>query len=181
MTKALPLCVDLDGTLVQSNTQWLAFCAFWSHRKWAAVQTAWDYMTRSRASAVTRLGQRYVLSAAQLPYNEPFLSELRKFKRQGVELFLATGASEAIAYAVAKHVSVFQGVFSSTDAVHLVGSAKAEALVAAFGERGFAYAGNSFQDIAVWRVAASIVVVQPEAGLLEELSRLGLQPDKVYP
>ena len=75
---------------------------------------------------------------------------------------------------------LFEKVFSSTPNVHLVGQAKSEALVAAFGREGFAYAGNSFTDIAVWKNAGSVIVVNPDAGLLETLPTLGLVPDFVY-
>lgn len=181
MKTPLPLCVDLDGTLVKHDTQWLAFCDFWSKRQMMdTAETVFDYLVRPRASAVSRLGKRQAIDPKHLPFNTPFVQDLRAFRNKGVRLFLATGASEAIAHTVANHLGLFEKVFSSTPNVHLVGQAKSEALVAAFGREGFAYAGNSFTDIAVWKNAGSVIVVNPDAGLLETLPTLGLVPDFVY-
>jgi 4-hydroxybenzoate polyprenyltransferase len=50
-------------------------------------------------------------------------------------------------------------IYASDGAVNLKGAAKARALVADMGERGFDYAGNSATDLAVWQHAENALVV----------------------
>ena len=48
---------------------------------------------------------------------------------------------------------------SSTKEVNLTGTRKANALVVAFGEKGFDYVGNSSPDLHVWRKANAAITV----------------------
>ena len=70
---------------------------------------------------------------------------------------------------MAGHVGLFSDVMASDSAFNLRGEKKAEALVSRFGDRGFAYAGNSKHDLPVWEKAGEVIVVNPERGLLNKV------------
>ncbi|WP_157967141.1 hypothetical protein [Elioraea thermophila] len=76
---------------------------------------------------------------------------------------LATAANERVAHAIADHLGLFDEVIASGTEHNLEGSAKAAAVVARFGERGFSYAGDSAAGAAVWRQAGAAVLVGPAA------------------
>jgi hypothetical protein len=91
---------------------------------------------------------------------------------------LVTAADRSIAEAVAAHLGLFDAIIASEHGRNLSGGAKVGALVARFGEEGFAYAGNDKTDLAIWRKAASAVVVNGSASLAQAAA--GLVPVEIH-
>jgi len=81
--------------------------------------------------------------------------------QQGQTLVLATGADLKVAEKVAQHLRVLHHVVASYGEESCVGSKKAQRLCQMFGAENFAYAGNSWVDVAVWRHARKIVLPFP--------------------
>lgn len=154
--RALPLCVDLDGTLVRSDTLVESLCEL---APTAAIVTLAPALLRGKAAFKQEVAAQTRIDPRLLPYNEPLLAWLREQKAAGRMLVLATATNRAVAEGIARHVGLFDDVVASDDRHNLKGPAKAQALVERFGERGFAYAGNDASDLAVWRWAGSAVVV----------------------
>ncbi len=103
--------------------------------------------------------QAAALDPALLPYNEWLVAYLREQKAVGRRLVLATAADMSMARAVADHLGLFDEVIASNGADNLKGAAKAAALVRRFGAKGFAYAGDSRADLAVWAAARRGITV----------------------
>jgi hypothetical protein len=158
---ALPLCVDLDGTLVRSDTLLEGFCAFATDpRVFGALLRLRD----GRAAFKQAVAAGVRLDPALLPYNETLLAYLRPQRAAGRALFLATAADQRVAQSIAAHLGIFDGVIASDGSSNLKGAAKARALTERFGERGFVYAGNARSDLAIWQQAAAVILVNaPDA------------------
>ena len=156
-TGRLPLVVDLDGTLVRTDT--LAEAVIAVALRLRLGPALWLLLTRGRAAFKRRISEQAPPAAALLPYNEPLLAWLRAEKDSGRRLVLATAADSTVAGAVASHLGLFDDVIASDGSMNLKGAAKADALTERFGARGFVYAGDSRADVAVWRAAAGAVVV----------------------
>ncbi|MDE2006714.1 MAG: UbiA family prenyltransferase [Rhodospirillales bacterium] len=154
---ALPLAVDLDGTLVRGDT--LAEAALGAVARGAAPTAALALLREGRAGFKRRLAASAPPQAALLPYNETLLAYLRRQKEAGRRLILATAADRAVAEAVAAELGLFDEVIASDGHTNLKGAAKAEALAARFGPGGFAYAGDSRADLPVWERAGAAVLV----------------------
>jgi 4-hydroxybenzoate polyprenyltransferase len=153
----LPLCVDMDGTLLRTDTLLEALVAILASSQ---VFTALPrLLVGSRAALKQRVGELHTLNPALLPYNQELLAYLRQQKAAGRTLVLATAADIGVAQAVANHVGLFDEVIASDGTRNLKGEAKAEALVERFGPGGFVYAGNDGADAAPWAAAAQIVIV----------------------
>jgi hypothetical protein len=101
----------------------------------------------------------------------PLLAYLREQKASGRKLVLATASDESVAYAVAEFLDLFDEVIASDGEHNLKGEAKARALVARFGLKGFSYVGNDSSDVAVWKVARSAVVVNASRAVDHEVGR----------
>ncbi|HEU4549695.1 MAG TPA: UbiA family prenyltransferase [Rhizomicrobium sp.] len=154
---ALPLCVDLDGTLTYSDTLMEGLA---SHpRNGSLVRAFVTLLSRGRAAFKQRIAAGAPFDPGLLPYNEALLDYLAKERRGGRYLVLATAANRNIAAGVADHLGLFDEIVASDETRNLKGSAKAAALCARFGVRGFAYAGNDNSDLAVWKVAGSAILV----------------------
>lgn len=153
----LPLCVDLDGTLINSDTLAEGVVGLGADLRLAGALL--KLPVSGRAGFKHAVAQAHHLDPHLLPYNETLLDYLHAQKAAGRYLVLATAANVAIAEAVAGYLGIFDEVIASDDTHNLKGAAKAQALCERFGEQGFAYAGDSASDLAVWRLAGAAVVV----------------------
>jgi 4-hydroxybenzoate polyprenyltransferase/phosphoserine phosphatase len=168
--KKCPLCVDLDGTLVRTDTLLellLAVRPEW--RSMTALVRAWGV---GRAAFKAKAAAMAKLEPSLLPYDEPLLDYLRAEKAKGRYLVLATGSDIAVARSVAEHLGVFDEVIASDGARNLKGEAKARALTARFGETGFCYAGNDASDLEVWKTARAAVIVNASRTVADQASQM---------
>jgi phosphoserine phosphatase len=157
MSEKPPLFVDLDGTLVRTDTT--VACLFAMIDRPLRLGCGLFAMRQGKAAMKQKLAAAAALEPARLPYNEQLVSLLRREAAAGRSLVLATGADRLIAAAVADHLGVFDAVLASDGAVNLTGRAKLEAIRRMIGDRPFAYAGNERKDLAIWRQAESAILV----------------------
>ena len=77
----LPLCVDLDGTLVAGDTLYESLiCAL---RRWDTAPKIIGWLARGRAYLKARLAGIGPIDPAVLPYNRPLLAYLRSERQRG--------------------------------------------------------------------------------------------------
>ena len=167
----LPLCVDLDGTLVLTDTLHEALAL--GARKPLSLLRAILRLRDGKAPFKEEVYRQAELNAATLPYNEELLAYLRTERARGRKLFLVTAADRRVADAVADHLGVFAGVISSDGVRNLRGAEKARVLTERFGEGGYAYAGNDETDLHAWKSAGSILVVHAPRGLARRAAAMG--------
>lgn len=152
-----PLCVDLDGTLV--NTDTLIESALMLAKKnplYLFAMLIW--LLSGKANLKEQIASRTVLDVTNLPYNQPFLTWLLQQRQLGRNLVLVTAANHRIAAAVGNHLQVFSKSIASTTQ-NLSASRKRDALEQAYGKGGYDYAGNSVDDLKVWSGCRRAVLV----------------------
>jgi 4-hydroxybenzoate polyprenyltransferase/phosphoserine phosphatase len=166
----LPLCVDLDGTLIHTDSLAEAVLSACGDVRLALAAARLPLAGRAAfKQEVARLSR---VEIRLLPYNEELVAYLQGQKAAGRRIVLATAADRAIAEAVAAHLGVFDEVIASDGDQNLKGPRKAEALCARFGERGFVYAGDDVADLAVWKRAAGAILVNTTPGLARRAERI---------
>jgi 4-hydroxybenzoate polyprenyltransferase len=153
----LPLCVDLDGTLIQTDT--LVESLVELMRQWRVVISLPYWLLGGKARLKRELAERARLDYAHLPYRSELVTYLREQKSRGRYIVLATAANQSIADGVAAHLGIFDEILASNETINLRGETKARALCSRFGERQFSYAGNAHSDLPVWRAAGAAVLV----------------------
>jgi 4-hydroxybenzoate polyprenyltransferase len=157
-----PLCVDLDGTLIKSDSLFDAFCEL-VRKNPLVVWRVPLWLMAGRARLKIEIARRAPLDAARLPYNLPLLRYLQAQRREGRLLYLATGADAGLAERVAAHLGIFQGVLGTEGKINLTKTRKLVRLKERFGE--FDYVGNSHADVAVLAGAREALVANPTLGL----------------
>src|SRR5262249_14195241 len=140
IAQAVPLCVDLDGTLVATNILHESLIAVAGNLTVLASILSW--LVAGKAVLKRELARCAPLEPTLLPYNQPLLDYLRKEKDRGRYLVLATAADRGIAEAINEHLGLFDEIIASDGMRNLRSGAKARALVDRFGKQGFAYAGS---------------------------------------
>ena len=170
--KPVPLCVDLDGTLIKTDVLWESLMLLLRRNPLYLLALPF-WLLRGRAFLKKQIAARTDLNPAALPYHQGFLEYLRNEHRQGRPLILTTAADSHLAQRVASHVGLFNEVVASNGETNLRGANKGRKLVERFGRRGFDYAGNSSVDLPVWQEARAAVVVNADERLEEKARRLG--------
>jgi 4-hydroxybenzoate polyprenyltransferase len=168
-----PLCVDLDGTLVQTDMLVENFVA--SLRDWKTLLRIPFWLAAGKARLKSELAKRAKIDPATLPYCKELIDYLREQKSRGRYLVLSTAADRLSAESIASHLGCFDEILASDSMVNLSGKTKADALSVRFGERQFSYAGNERSDLAVWRSASESVLVNVSASV----SRAALRTTKL--
>ncbi|WP_063571880.1 MULTISPECIES: UbiA family prenyltransferase [Luteibacter] len=154
----MPVCVDLDGTLIHSDLLIESALSLIASKPWMVfAMLAW--LLRGKAHLKHEIARRVTLDASSLPYNEPLIAWLRE---QGADrkIILCTASDRVLAERVAEHVGVFDEVLASDGERNLAGTRKGAVLVERFGERGFDYVGNATVDLQVWKHAHAAIVVE---------------------
>ena len=156
---ALPLAVDLDGTLVRADTLHEGFVAYvrGDPLGWRPLGRA---LGQGKAAFKREVHGRVGFDPRLLPYNEELLDYLRAEKAAGRTIGLFTAADQSIADAIAAHLGLFDVVRGSDGATNLAGARKTAAIVEEFGDR-FAYAGNAAADLPIFERAERVILAGP--------------------
>ena len=154
------LCVDLDGTLVKSDTFVDSLMALARRSPVAFLQTPL-WALKGKANFKARISALVTLDVEHLPYNQPLLAWLQEEHAAGRKLYLATGADRALANKIADHLGIFHGVLASEGGVNLTGNNKLRRLQQRFAADGFDYIGNAMPDVPVLQGAHQAMVANP--------------------
>lgn len=160
-----PLCVSLEGALLRADPLFESLLLAIKRFPWLLLLAPY-WLLRGKTHLQRRLAERVIPDATTLPYRERVLEFLRREKAAGRMLVLV-GSEGRITRSVADHLGLFDCVVAGDAAVDCNGMGKLAAIRERFGRRGFAYLGQSSEDLAIWKVAAEAYVAAPSRGLVE--------------
>jgi len=178
MTSAIPLAVDLDGTLVRSDTLHDGALRALREHPFALLQLPL-WLLQGKAVVKQQLAALSQFDPATLPYHQPLIEWLTIQRSQGRKLVLCTAADQHVAIAIADHLGIFDEVLASDGSTNLGGRSKAEALERRFGIGGFDYAGNAAVDLHVWQRARKAVVVNASSEVKRKAQTVA-QVDQIF-
>lgn len=156
---AVPLCVDLDGTLVRSDTLWETILQLAKNRPAKLLRLLPAYFRGGRSAFKSAAVDALVIDPATLPYHDDVIAEIGRARAAGRPVLLVTGANERLAHAVAEHTGLFDGVIGSRLGSNNTGQDKADELSRRYGLRRFDYFGNSHADLKVWAQSHAALVI----------------------
>lgn len=158
MTDIKPLVLDVDGTFLKTDMLWECFWAGLGRDPIATLKCCFGTLGQ-RATLKEGLARIAGIRTDLLPVNPEVADLALQSRVAGREVVLASGSDESLVRRLAGEYGLSERVFASDGRTNLTGRAKAAALVAAFGERGFDYAGNGAVDMAVWEHAENALVI----------------------
>ncbi len=167
--KLLPICIDLDGTLVRTDVLVESALALLKRNPlYLFVLPFW--LLRGKAHLKQEIAQHVSFDPTVLPY-DPRVVDIVRAETGCRSVVLCTAADRDLANKVAAYLGGFSDVMASDGLHNLSGRGKAEALVVRYGERGYDYAGNERKDLHVWRHARGAIVVNAAPGVAERVGK----------
>lgn len=157
----VPLCIDLDGTLIATDSLWEGLVSVLLRKPWLIFAMI-GWALAGKAVLKREIAARHPSNGADWPFRDEVIERIRLARDAGQPVWLVTGAAEATARAIADHLGLFDRVLHSTDAENLTSGRKRDKLLAICGDGGFDYAGNSADDVAVFDAARRAILVAPD-------------------
>jgi len=162
--KLLPLCVDLDGTLLRTDLLVESALSLLARRPWMLFVFPF-WLLRGKAFLKHEIARRAQIDVSLLPFDDRVVNALRKAGEEGRPRVLCSASDQSLVDAVAGHIGLFDQALGSDGQRNLAGHRKAAALVERFGTKGFDYVGNATVDLAVWKSARRAWVVNGSSRL----------------
>lgn len=159
-----PLCVDLDGTLVKSDTLVDSLLLLVRTHPLRSLRAPL-WLSGGKAALKARVSSQVQLNAAHLPYNRKLLEYLEVQHAEGRRLYLTTGADTGLAHRIAEHLGIFEEVLASDGTTNLTGENKLQSLRQRFPQEGFDYIGNATPDVPLLEQAGEAMVANPSLPL----------------
>ena len=176
---SLPLCVDLDGTLIQTDSLWEACLRLISQNPFMILLfPLWLFL--GKAGFKHKISQHVELAPSSLPFNANLLKYLTQQRLHNRHIVLVTAANKNIAESIAAHLNIFDEIFASDESNNLSGNNKAKVLIDKFGDKEFVYAGNANVDLKVWKNSAAAIVVNGTETLINKVKAI-TTIDEVFP
>ncbi len=165
------MCVDLDRTLVATDTMSESFLGLLKTAPWKLFGALFALL-HGRPKLKRYLAEQSPIDPASLPYRDEVLNEMRQARADGRQVLLVTASDQATADAVAAHLGLFDEAIGSDGVHNLKAGRKAELLVSRFGIGGFQYLGDSSADLPIWQAANEAIMVWPSPSTRRSAERL---------
>jgi len=158
MSNAKPLVLDVDGTFLKTD---MLFECFWAGLGKDPLRTLAVSLRNITNPAVLKheLVKVADLRTDLLPVHPELKALAEQSRAAGREVVLASASDVALVTRLANDHDLSKRVFASEGGSNQKGHKKAEALVAAYGEAGFDYAGNERVDVPIWEHAENALIV----------------------
>lgn len=160
----IALCIDCDGTLLQTDLLHEGVLAMIKQSPWAILLLPL-WLFRGKVYLKERVAERVRFDWEGMPYCAGILELIQSARAQGRNIVLATASPRAWADGLAAHLGLFDQVVATENGVNLSSRNKARRLAEMFGPKMFDYAGNGTSDLPVWEASRSGVVVSASRSL----------------
>lgn len=182
------LAVDLDGTLVATDTLWESLMVLVGQQPLTLLQVP-GWLMHGKSVFKRKVAQHVALDPAALPYREQVVALARRAYDEGRPVILASACDQSIADAVAAHLGCFTAVVASDGKTNCSGEEKAKQIRAAVAQatdnmsasndHAFDYAGNAKADLPVWTAAQNAYLVDTPGPIAKQAKPHGQTTDLV--
>jgi 4-hydroxybenzoate polyprenyltransferase/phosphoserine phosphatase len=173
------LALDLDHALLRTDLLYETAIAYLSENPLRVFRLI-GWLLQGKAVLKRRLCEQVALDVDNLPVNEGLVAYAKRAQKGGRLVGIASACDELLARRIARRFDFVHFVVASDGKSNLKGSAKADLLRQRF-QQGFAYAGDSRADLAVWKQSSSIILVGASRSTTRAAEKLGKPIEAVFP
>jgi phosphoserine phosphatase len=167
-----PLCVDLDGTLIEGDTLVMSVRYLARRSPWTLLALPF-LLLRGRPALKAYIARRYVPDPAGLVWRPEVLAFVREERTRGRRIILTTAAHRLVAEAVVAHLGLFDGIVATDAGTNTKGRLKAVQIRKSLGCNEFDYIGDSAADLPVFQEARVSYLVAPSPSLSRAARQMG--------
>ena len=165
------ICVDLDGTLVRSDTLFESITPLLRQgpKAWFSLLAS---AFKGRAALKEKVALHGSPRAETLAWREELIEALRRWKVNGHRLVLATASHRTTAEAVQAHLGLFDHVIGTEENRNLRGKEKLSALRKIAQGKPIWYLGDSSADLPLWKEVDGVAIA-PFRSVARKVKQLG--------
>jgi 4-hydroxybenzoate polyprenyltransferase len=152
MSSAVPLFVDLDGSLTPADVTVESFIGYAKQGVRATLRLI-GWLAKGRCYAKVQVAEALEFDVAHLPIRPEVVALIEQARRDGRDVILASASTEVYVRAVAERVGLFDHVMASSATLNLKGVRKLAGIRARIGEAAFDYVGDARADVPIWAAA----------------------------
>lgn len=167
-----PLCVDLDGTLIEGDTLRLSLRHLARTAPWVLLAIPFVVL-RGRPALKAWVARHHIPDPETLTWRSEVLEFLREERRRGRQIVLATAAHKAVADAVCTHLGLFDGVVATESGANVKGREKTAHIRKVLSCNDFDYIGDSPADLPIFQACRVGYLVAPSASLSRSARAVG--------
>ena len=175
-----PLCVDLDGTLIEGDTLRLSLEHLARTAPWKLLAVPF-VLLRGRPALKAWVARHYIPDPASLIWRTEVLEFLRVERGRGRRIILATAAHRSVADVVVAHLGLFDGVVATESGANIKGKQKTVHIRKSLSCNEFDYIGDSQADLPIFQVARVGYLVAPSASLSLAAKSVGRIAKEFHP
>ncbi len=171
MKTAKVLVVDLDNTLIKCDIMMRSIAILLRKNPFYVFLILFWFL-RGKACLKQFLLRQTKLDVRTLTYNQCVLDYIKKRKKNGDNIILATASCQYYADEIKKYLApLFDKAYGSSATFNLSAHNKAKKLSVYYGVGGFDYMGDSRRDISVWRVSNLAILVEASQNVLKKTTQ----------
>lgn len=159
-----PLCVDLDGTLIDGDTLVISVRLLARRAPWMLLALPFAIL-QGRSEFKRFIASRVLPDPSRLPWRSDVVAFVRAERAAGRRIYLTTAADLGIAESVVQFLGCFDGVVATKPGSNLKAEAKLAGIRNLLGNNEFDYVGDSLSDLPVFRAARGAYLVAPSPRL----------------
>jgi len=176
--KNIPLCVDLDGTLLNSDMLFESVLIMLKNNPFLLFLLPF-WLLKGKAKLKNNIFSRIEFNASALPYRKEVISYIKQEKTKGREIILVTATPQFVAEKISEYLGLFDMVYGSDENVNLKADNKKVKLIELYGEKSFDYMGDTYADLPVWNAANKAIIVSNDKNLIRKTEKVNKNIDKI--
>jgi len=170
--RQIALIVDLDGTLVLTDTLWESVLRICHTKPWLLFVFPIWLLQGGRARLKAEISKRISIDPSSLPYRTKLIEIITDAKNKGRETILATAANENIGQSISNHLGIFDHVIASNETQNLKSHQKLEVILKHLEDKPFDYVGDSKADIPIWTASRKAFSVSNNNRIKKKINSL---------
>lgn len=168
--KNIPLCVDLDGTLLNSDMLFESVLIMLKNNPFLLFLLPF-WLFKGKVYLKNNIFSRIEFNPASLPYREEVLDYIKQEKNHNRAIILVTATPQFVAEKISDYLGLFSDVYGSDEKTNLKSDNKKEKLIKLFGEKSFDYMGDTYADLSVWEAANKAIIVSNDKNLIKKAQK----------
>lgn len=166
-----PVCVDLDGTLVKTDTLIEAIISL-IRTNFLYIFLIPFWLLKGLLYLKQKVVSKSNLDIELLPFNQQVIQLINDYKSKGHEVILITASPQLIAEKINNYLKMFDDAIGSDLNINYKKENKMRYLESRFGKGNYIYIGNCKDDIPVWDSADTAIIVSCNRSLQEKVRKI---------